>query len=424
MRPVHTGIHLHVPASFDASSIPALAGLHNEAHWLLHKVSWGRIRYRHENLANGDESKKEFVNVSRQTMERFIHPKDATDARDALVDAGVLICDGEFVQRQHDPLRRGKSLGYRIADAHLGPLRRVEIDKKSLARKVLASRVSFEGKPTPPEVIAGTVYGHLLDNLRRLKIDTEHAYEVIDEVAERRVRKLSQADRRRIITGYTAYLNRATADTIAHGDLEFEVCRFGRIHTNVTRLLTEARECLSIDGKPLVEIDVKNSQPVFLALLMMENAEPTPDIRRFVDLTMSGRLYDHLMSELGQIDRAAFKQSFFANVLYGDPWAWYARESQLTRLFQRQFPGVYKFIIDQKRGNYARLAQEMQRRESDLMILGACERLRREHPGIPIITIHDAALTTKEHVQTVGGIIEEEFQAIGITPRLSVKAAA
>ena len=62
-----------------------------------------------------------------------------------------------------------------------------------------------------------------------------------------------------------------TCEQIAAGEIDYTRCPYGRLHSPVTRLVTEARSCLSIGGKPLGVVDVRNSQVVFLAMVMLES---------------------------------------------------------------------------------------------------------------------------------------------------------
>ena len=46
---------------------------------------------------------------------------------------------------------------------------------------------------------------------------------------------------------------------------------YGRVHTNVTQLKKEVRECaLSCDGKPVSEVDIKSSQGVLFCFLVAQ----------------------------------------------------------------------------------------------------------------------------------------------------------
>ena len=55
---------------------------------------------------------------------------------------------------------------------------------------------------------------------------------------------------------------------IIDGYLDFTVDDFaGRVHTNFSRLKRELKTHLRIDGQRLIEIDIRNSQPTFLAIV-------------------------------------------------------------------------------------------------------------------------------------------------------------
>ena len=60
----------------------------------------------------------------------------------------------------------------------------------------------------------------------------------------------------------------------------------------------------------------------------------------------------------------------------------------------------------------------MQAYEATLVIATICERIMRERPDLPIITIHDSFLTTEEHVAYVKSVILDEFSKVGVTPKL------
>src|SRR5690606_2251567 len=86
--------------------------------------------------------------------------------------------------------------------------------------------------------------------------------------------KVKNRKRKRIIKvaiPSSKVINRMTVDCFAKGELEFATCSYGRVHTNITRLLTECRTALSIDGAKLASVDIKNSQLVFFLLLLLES---------------------------------------------------------------------------------------------------------------------------------------------------------
>ena len=63
-------------------------------------------------------------------------------------------------------------------------------------------------------------------------------------------------------------------------DFRFSTCAYGRVHTNVTNLAEYLRKYISINGQKLYELDIANSQPYFLALLILNHGNkvvPLPE---------------------------------------------------------------------------------------------------------------------------------------------------
>lgn len=246
----------------------------------------------------------------------------------------------------------------------------------------------------------------------------------------------------------------ATLMLIADNHLNFKRCRWGRIHTPVTRLVKPLRQTLRIDGQPLVGVDVACSQPMILCLFLPREMDgittalplvqpivsqnlitnsntstynpPIPgvvgDIERYISLCESGQLYEHLMTAAGievtPASRNKFKKTLFNKVFYGRR----NRRGPVVEAFKREFPAVYATIEQMKQRNYRRLAQKMQKAESRLMIDTVCRRLMKDHPDVPVITIHDSILTTPPHVEIVQNIIREAFQAKGLNPTLRIES--
>jgi hypothetical protein len=77
-----------------------------------------------------------------------------------------------------------------------------------------------------------------------------------------------------------------------------------------------------------------------------------------------------------------------------------------------------KFIQAQKSRAFQELAREMQRRESRFMIRGVCGRLLKDHPEVPLLTIHDSVLTTPRHAEMVHDLMMQEFARLGVAPTI------
>lgn len=59
-------------------------------------------------------------------------------------------------------------------------------------------------------------------------------------------------------------------DALVAGEWWFKPCDYGRFHHPLTALEKELRCCLSVGGRPLVNVDLKNSQPLLLGIKAKE----------------------------------------------------------------------------------------------------------------------------------------------------------
>ena len=156
-------------------------------------------------------------------------------------------------------------------------------------------------------------------------------------------------------------------------------------------------------------------------------------IRNYIDLCKRGELYEYL-------ERRCRGRLTLRDCIPADRWHRYATDRPLTRKdVKRQFlvmlfadvatttrmplfnvvatdwPALADYILDAKRDCYQNLARDCQRLESRLMIDGAAGSLL---PSVPIVTIHDAILTTAAHVPAVEAAVIAEFGRLGVTPKI------
>jgi hypothetical protein len=208
-------------------------------------------------------------------------------------------------------------------------------------------------------------------------------------------------------------------------DVFFHVCDYGRVHTNLTNLKSGLRQFLSFEGRPLVNLDVRNSQPLLFSLLLRDHYAGRvmpPDVPRYIELCEQGRFYDVLMKQQGipAEQRSQFKDAFFGTIFYSEntpvrPAAWQ---------FGQSFPGVYRAAWEMKERDYSELPKRLQRAESALMIGGVATRCTVELPETFIATIHDSILTTEDAAEAVRSIMVEEFNRLGLTPTIQIEHLA
>ena len=309
----------------------------------------------------------------------------------ALLDSHALLCDERYIPGE-------TSKGFAIGpDLRSRRIRRVPIVNRKLAEKLRNRRDSF----VPTE----SFHRHLGRYLREVEIDYPAALDWM------------------LAAGFEQQ-DELSAQMIRDRQFFFHVCDYGRVHTNLTNLRSELRGFLSHQGRPLVNLDIRNSQPLMFAVALKgEFAGRTmpPDVTRYVDLVQAGKFYDDLMerADVPPERRPAFKRDFFARVFFcrNEP------ESDAARDFGRIYPNVYAVIRAKKRDDYRALAWELQRTESAVMIGRVARRCMNELPGVFVATIHDSIITVPEAGETIGAIIKREFERAGISPTVNQQRA-
>ena len=226
-----------------------------------------------------------------------------------------------------------------------------------------------------------------------------------------------------------------------------------RYDSNYTRLPSELVPHLSIDGLPLTEIDIRNSQPFFAVALF----NPTPEVERIItdylghrltmyikglqvfncedaklytSLVTSGTFYEFMLEKfrlngIEYRDRAAAKEAVFT-VFFGKNSA--VNYSSAVKLFRSLFPNVYRLFEGIKEKEHNKLAILLQRIESHVILDVAAQQVLCELPEVKFITKHDsilpAGLMVTDNVAEVSRIlIEVVTEVVGAKPLLSIKSA-
>jgi hypothetical protein len=256
---------------------------------------------------------------------------------------------------------------------------------------------------------------------------------------------------------------RLPAVEIDEGEISFCVCRYGRVHTSLTRLPKLARSALTFEGEKLECLDIANSQPLFLSVILQNpakyenvkffqsnpylplNTQPLPNTQPlsplsittptialspvlstitptrsddpkltiFSSLCEAGNLYEFLSDGRSRDD---VKTDLFA-AIYGKPRS----HNELMAKIKELWPAEAKAIARLKRNDYRYLPRLLQLVESTFIINGVCRRLMAA--DIPCFTIHDSVLTTPRWVETVRATMLDEFRLVGLRPKIHDMAA-
>lgn len=185
---------------------------------------------------------------------------------------------------------------------------------------------------------------------------------------------------------------------------------YGRMHTNYTILKSFIRKnCLMIDGEETCEIDIQNSQPLFLSKLIQESDSRwvrEDEFELFRELTTNGYYYQYVMEKTGEEDKRKVKEMTY-KVLFGRNVA----NSKADKFFKTLFPTIHNFIklYKKEHGDYKILAYDLQKAESNLIFNKMIKTIMNLYPEIKIITIHDSIVVQKKYRDIVNNIFQNEI---------------
>lgn len=201
-----------------------------------------------------------------------------------------------------------------------------------------------------------------------------------------------------------------SVDCINDKHIFYHFDSYGRMHTNFTILRSFIRKnCLLIDGEETCEIDIKNSQPLFLSKLINDtgtNWVKKEEFDIFRQLTLNGNYYQYLMNVLNIKDRKLAKELTY-KVLFGRNGS-----SNADKMFKDVFPTIHHFIKLYKKesGDYKMMAYDLQKAESNLVFNRIIKRIINEYPEIKMITVHDSIVIPKRWKEVVNFIFEDELR--------------
>ncbi len=371
-------------------------------YYFLHKIFEERIFDKRYN-------KDSFINLHSHTLRGIIGERLFYVIRNNLLSREVIEMDhsysiGEF------------SKSYRLTDYFRGiKHRKVKIEDEKILQRINKHRLKSIN-----DIPEGSEFKFLFDNLNKISINHVEAIKYINE---------NYSGDPNI---YNAY--RVSIDYIQEKTFFFKVDETaGRVHTNITNLSRDLRCFLKYEGKPLINIDICNSQPFLFNILIQDfykvkqsntsfsNNNNTlynnlpyvvqfPDVIMYESLTSEGKFYEYLMKEAGikQEKRQEFKKRFFGKIFFCNTQDHYTYRE--AKLFRKLFPNVYEIVTDYKKKDYKQLAINLQRAEAEIMINKVCKRIAEERPEIFVSTIHDSILTTEENKGYICNVILNEFE--------------
>ena len=243
--------------------------------------------------------------------------------------------------------------------------------------------------------------------------------------------------------------------------------KVGRLHTSFTNLRSDYRQFLSFNGNKLVNVDLKNSQPFFLACLMTNDTwdnfnvidhilNYSPTLRAaggnrvdfimnqylkkdiildtyrfdFIQLVTSGLLYETICDSIDSIDNRSEAKDLVFKFLFSPLWY----DGSIVEYFHLNFPLIDRFRRSlnvgfiktkaQGRGPCEQsntLALLLQKLESSF-ILDIVSPIINEKLDIPCLTIHDSFMVEEKHGHDVKEIIQMAAKDVfRIVPEIKIE---
>jgi hypothetical protein len=226
----------HIPGGLDPATLPD--DLRWPACYVLNVAWWRAVTWRADRAG--------FSHLKAHSLRDVIGRDLWRRVRVLLRDRGLLVEDGRVV-------RGAKCRGYRWAGGY-GGNRAVTCPDEGLNRRIAAAGARAQENLQP-------VHRWLRSKFARLTFDTGRAAREVAALKPPRGTKAA---------GYRA-ARQANFDAFADGTHAWwRVNAYGRFHTPLTCLERELRPCVSAGGEALVEVDLVNSQPLLLGLLVRD----------------------------------------------------------------------------------------------------------------------------------------------------------
>lgn len=248
----------------------------------------------------------------------------------------------------------------------------------------------------------------------------------------------------------------ASAIRIINNDIFYSIDNTsGRFHSNLTNISKGLRPYLRIKDEPLINIDIKNSQPylstiiltdpgkvsyltknpAFALLLQSLKVSLNQDVKKYISLVISGQLYEYLMQEFAKegltLTRDETKRQDLRILFARNRTPKDEINRNCRQIFKDRFPTVHR-IFSKVRGseqgdkfqNFKRFAILLQRIESYLVLDVILKRIYRELPGTIAVTIHDSIMTgiLTNNVEAVRKIMIDELTFfVGFPPKIKIE---
>jgi hypothetical protein len=308
------------------------------------------------------------------------------------------LCDNGFISLVSKYYVGKKTNSYKIVTKNIYDIIRWKnYDKILIKKNIYKNETNIADNQN--NIIDIDIKDKLIKCLNNVNIDYKSSLEYINELREKD-----------IINDSKYQSNLISIESINAKNIYFNFDNYGRFHSNFTILKKEIRnKYLTINNEILCEVDIKNSQPLFFAVLIKKSIEHiNSDTNRYLELVKSGLLYDDIIAN-SKLECRNDAKEFIYKVLFGNN---INSNKKLNKIFKDLYPTVYEYILEYKenRKNYKELSHELQRMESDFIFNNVVKEIFETYPEIVLFTVHDSILFPMSYKSRVEHIFNKHFQ--------------
>jgi len=296
-----------------------------------------------------------------------------------------------------------KTKTYQINYFDIGSLIRVKIYDNILLKKhsknfLERNITEYNNSPIPIDIKR-----KIIEDIYHVKIDYEKSFDLLNKM-----KKDGDIDNSKY------YKNLLSINGIKDKHLFFKFDSYGRFHSNFTILKKEIRKnFLTIDGEEVCELDIKNSQPFFLSLLMKKykaDWKELPDVERYFFTVNNGIIYDDIVEKVDSIKTRNDAKLLVYKVLFGKNGDF----KKTSKIFKEIYPNILKFIQNYKenKGDHKVMSHELQRIESDFIFNNVINKIKKKNSKIRIITVHDSIIFPCKYEKEVSKIFYDELNKL------------
>jgi hypothetical protein len=293
------------------------------------------------------------------------------------------LIDNNIIQLQKNYLKSQNSRIYSICEDILtGEIHRYKNVDKILLKKYINRYYQFEIDNT--DFIPKEIKDKIINDLYSVKIQYDKSIYFLEHIKNDDISVYNR--------------NRYSVESINDKHIFYHFDHYGRVHSNFTILKTFIRKnCLLIDGEETCEVDLPNSQPLFLSKLIKDSDSRwvnREELNLFSVLVRNGNYYQYLIDNLKLSGKGEAKELTY-KVLFGKN----LKNSKWDVKFQKLFPTIHHFIKLYKKEykDYKVLAWTLQRMESNLIFSEIIKTIMIVDPSIKVITVHDSIIVQQRY---------------------------